>query len=81
MASLEKLKGAKDVGTGKTVTITGLSLTGADSGNYTLVTITTTADITARILTVSGLSAYDKTFDGSPAATLNRHRQPGWHRG
>ena len=37
------------VGTGKTVTVSGLTLTGADAGNYTLAstTATTTAAITA----------------------------------
>ena len=33
-----------DVGTGKTVTVTGLSLSGADAGNYILVQPTTTAE-------------------------------------
>ncbi len=37
------------VGTGKTVTVSGLTITGADSGNYTLTQPTTTADITAVI--------------------------------
>jgi hypothetical protein len=35
-----------DVGTGKTVFITGLTLNGADAGNYTLTQPTTTASIT-----------------------------------
>ena len=37
----------KDVGSGKTVTVTGLALTGADAGNYVLASPTTTADISA----------------------------------
>src|SRR5207253_6970000 len=44
----------KNVGSGKTVTATGLSLSGSDAGDYTVnATATTTADITARALTVS----------------------------
>jgi hypothetical protein len=41
------------VGTGKTVTVSGITLSGADSGNYTLTQPTTTADITAVQLTVT----------------------------
>jgi hypothetical protein len=46
----------KNAGTGKTVTISGLVITGADSGNYTLTNAdpyTTTADITPRQITVT----------------------------
>src|SRR5258707_4910309 len=43
----------KNVGNGKTVTAIGLSLSGADAGNYTInTTATTTANITA--LAISG---------------------------
>ncbi len=44
----------KNVGTGKTVTATGLTLGGGDAGNYVLsaTTATTTANITAILLTV-----------------------------
>jgi trimeric autotransporter adhesin len=61
-----------DVGTGLTVTISGLSLGGAQAGNYILVEpTTTTANITAVILTVTGITADDKPFDGTTAATLD----------
>jgi MBG domain-containing protein/YDG domain-containing protein/concanavalin A-like lectin/glucanase superfamily protein/uncharacterized protein DUF2341 len=45
----------KNVGNGKTVTATGLSLSGANAGNYVLAstTATTTANITAATLTVT----------------------------
>ena len=54
------------VGTGKTVTATGLTLTGAAAGNYTLAatTATTTADITAVALTAS-VTAANKVYDGT----------------
>jgi hypothetical protein len=61
-----------NVGTGKTVTGTGFTLTGTASSNYTLAatTLTTTANISAKTLTVTGITASDKTFDGTTAATL-----------
>jgi hypothetical protein len=61
----------KNVGTGKTVTVSGLALSGADAGNYTVTQPTTTADITAKALTVSGITANNKVYDGSTTATLN----------
>jgi hypothetical protein len=59
----------KNVGTGNTVTATGLSLAGAAAGNYVLssTTTTATADITARVLTLTAV-ANTKTYDGSTAA-------------
>jgi hypothetical protein len=50
----------KDVGVGKTVNVTGITLSGADAGNYALSTTatSTTANITAVPLTVT---ANDKT--------------------
>src|SRR5205823_3485124 len=60
----------KAVGTGKTVSGTGLSLSGADAGNYTVnSTATTTANITALGITGS-ITASSKTYDGSAAATI-----------
>ncbi len=60
----------KNVGTGKTVTATGLSLSGADSGNYTVnSTATTTADITARPLVVTA-TGVNKIYDGTTSATV-----------
>ena len=60
------------VGAGKTVSATGLTLSGADASNYALGSSTgqTTASITARELTLSGLSAQDKVYDGTTVATL-----------
>src|SRR6185369_6146987 len=61
----------KNVGTGKTVTATGLSLGGTDAGNYTLssTNASTTADITARSLTV-GATGQNKAYDGNTDATV-----------
>jgi hypothetical protein len=60
----------KDVGLGKTVTLTGASLSGPDAGNYILEYVTTTtADITSATLT-AGITAENKTYDGTANATV-----------
>jgi hypothetical protein len=60
----------KHVGTGKTVTATTYALTGADAGNYSLTSVsTTTADITALAITGS-FTADDKVYDGTTSATV-----------
>ena len=60
----------KNVGTGKTVTATGLGLTGGDAGNYTVnTTATTTSDITQLAITGS-ITANNKTYDGNNTATI-----------
>jgi filamentous hemagglutinin family protein len=64
----------KNAGTGKTVNITGLTLGGADLSNYSLVssTSTTTANITKlRLTSLSGITAENKTYDRTDAATLD----------
>ena len=60
----------KNVGSGKNVIVTGLSLNGSDSGNYILATDTaTTASITPRSLIVGALGV-DKSYDGTVNATV-----------
>ena len=64
----------KNVANGKTVTANGLSLSGADAGNYVLAatTVTDTADITkAKISQVSGITAHNRVYDATTNATLN----------
>ena len=63
----------KNVGAGKSVSVSGISATGADAGNYALNngTASTTADITPKALTVSGVTVSDKVYDGSKSATVN----------
>ena len=60
-----------NVGTGKTVTATGLSLSGTTAGNYQLssATATTTADITSAIVTPV-VTVNNKPYDGTTAATI-----------
>jgi hypothetical protein len=64
----------KDVGTNKTVTGTGLILTGTKTGNYQLSSTSamTTADITPATLTPA-IVANDKVYDGTIRATLSSH--------
>ena len=58
------------VGTGKTVTLTGATLTGTAAGNYNLSSVsTTTAAITALGFTGS-FTAADKVYDGNTNATV-----------
>ena len=59
----------KAVGTNKTVTVAGLTISGALVANYTLAQPTTTADITARVLTVSGITANNRVYDRTTSAT------------
>src|SRR5205823_11481435 len=61
----------KKVGTAKPVSVSGISISGPDAGNYTFnTTSSTTADITARALTVSA-AGINKVYDGTTAATVN----------
>ncbi|MDQ2820149.1 MAG: YDG domain-containing protein [Pseudomonadota bacterium] len=61
----------KNAGNGKAVTVTGLTLSGLDAGNYNLVAPAgLTADIARASLAVSGVTANDKTYDGTVGATL-----------
>jgi sorbitol-specific phosphotransferase system component IIA len=59
------------VGTNKTVTVSGLALTGADAGNYRLSVPTLTANITPAPLTVTGITAASKPYDGTTSATID----------
>src|SRR5206468_10860241 len=62
---------SKTVGTGKTVTATGLSLTGTKAANYVLSSTgaSTTADISARPLTISA-TGVNKVYDRTTSATV-----------
>ena len=60
----------KNVGMGKTVTLTGATLSGADAGNYVLDSVgTTTANITALHIT-GAFTADNKVYDGNNSATV-----------
>ncbi len=63
----------KNAGTAKTVTVTALSLIGPDAGKYSLdsTDATTTASILVSALTVSGITATDKIYNGDTTATVD----------
>src|SRR5205085_2132980 len=61
----------KNVGTGKPVSVSGISISGTDAGNYTFNTTTsTTADITAKALIITA-TGNNKVYDGNVTATVN----------
>ncbi|MGB5794093.1 YDG domain-containing protein, partial [Poseidonibacter sp.] len=61
----------KNAGTAKTVTVTSLVAGGIDGGNYNITntTATTSADITKKYLSVSGITVENKIYDGTTSAT------------
>ena len=61
----------KDAGTGKVVSVQGLSLVGADAEYYTLITPIFTADIVRRPLTLQNVAIADKGYDGTAAANVS----------
>jgi hypothetical protein len=74
IASVTLAFGSAAAGTGKTVTITGVTLGGADAGLYTVSLAgapTATAAITAKALTIGGVTATSRTYDGTTAAALS----------
>src|SRR6218665_1379890 len=62
----------KNVGTNKVVTVSGYALSGADAHNYNLVEPNgLRATVTPATITVSGITAADKVYDGTTAASVN----------
>src|SRR6202035_5036669 len=57
----------KNVGNGKTVSVSGISAGGTDAGNYLLsnTTATTTANITPVVLNLTGTRVYDANTDAA----------------
>jgi hypothetical protein len=70
----------KNVGAAKTVSVSGITISGIDAANYSPInaTATTAADITPRSLTVSTIAS-NRTYDGttSVSVTLNDNRVQG----
>jgi filamentous hemagglutinin family protein len=56
-----------NVGNAKTVSVSGISASGADAGNYLLsnTAATTTADITPKVLNLTGTRVYDANTDAA----------------
>lgn len=62
--------GNKNVGSGKAITVSGITLSGADAGNYSAnLSAATTADITPATLLV-GATGSSKPYDGTTAAMV-----------
>lgn len=64
----------KNAGAGKTVTVNGLTLSGAASGNYQLASSSVSGaigSITQKLLSIAGVTASNKVYDGTTAATLS----------
>ena len=62
---------SKDVGINKTVDFSGYSLSGMDAGNYTLsAQPSATASITPKPVTITGVGAANKNYDGTTAAGI-----------
>ena len=64
----------KNVGNGKTVTVGGITDSGADAGNYVLLnnTATTIANITPLMIAI-GATGTNKVFDGNALDTVSLH--------
>src|SRR5262249_858758 len=60
----------KNVGTGKTVTLTGASLSGPDARNYILDSVARTKGNIAVLHITGAFTASDKIYDGTTAATV-----------
>lgn len=59
------------VANAKTVNVTGLTISGTSSNSYSLTQPTLTANITAKDLTISGLSVASKVYDGLTTAIMS----------
>ena len=59
----------KNVGTGKPVTVSGLTIAGASAANYKLTQPTAAANITVRTLTLTA-AGVNKIYDGTTVATV-----------
>ena len=73
LAQTALFTGDGSVGTNKAVTISGISLTGAQAGNYSLsnTSASTTATITPRQLGVTGITATNRVYDGTTTVAVN----------
>ena len=68
--SLTGILSSKSAGTNMPLGITGLTLTGADSANYTLTSPTVTATVYQAVLPITGLSTVNRTYDATNIATF-----------
>ena len=62
----------KNAGTSKVVSVSGFTISGTDSGNYTLTQPSLTGNITAAVVTISGVTAEDKVYNATTTAAINK---------
>ncbi len=68
-----------NVGTGITINTSGYTISGTDSGNYTLTQPTLSGDITAKELTITGISGCDQSHMMVPQLPVPlEHVYLGW---
>ncbi len=60
-----------NVGEKKIVNISNITLDGEQAQNYTISSCTTTATISKRQVTITGIKAVDKVYDGNKSATFD----------
>lgn len=60
----------KNIGTGKSVSVSGYVIGNTDAANYTLTQPTLSANITAANMTISGINILSKEYDGTATATI-----------
>ena len=62
---------SKNAGIGKIVTVSGLTLSGLDAGNYLIINPSLNADINPAILTILGVETFSREYNGTTSALLN----------
>ena len=77
LTSVNVVFASKNIGVGKTVSISSASLNGADAGDYELSLTgapTTTADISSKQLSIGGsFTVTTKEYDGNTSATISQN--------
>ncbi|MBX3668250.1 MAG: filamentous hemagglutinin N-terminal domain-containing protein, partial [Rhodocyclaceae bacterium] len=72
VTSTSAVFGDKNAGNGKSMSVAGIGLSNTDSGNYSIAaSATTSGDITPKTLTVTGLAADGKTYDGTSGVLVS----------
>ncbi|MBA6340154.1 hypothetical protein H4J59_03970, partial [Colwellia sp. MB02u-10] len=69
----------KHVGTGKTVNLSATSYGGADNTNYSITDqATASANVSTKAISISGITASNKTYDANTDAVLDVSGAAGW---
>lgn len=68
----------KNVGSSISVTVDNLSLTGTNSADYSVSSFTTTGVVMPKPITISGITASNRAYDGTTSATIDTSSALGW---